>query len=383
MKEIKVGIIGTGFMGPVHIEALRRLGFVKIVALAEANKELAKEKAAKFNISKYYGDYREVLADKDIEVVHNCTPNFLHYQINKEAIQAGKHIVSEKPLSMTTEESEELLKLARKNRIYHAVDFNYRQYPIVQEIRNRIKQKDMGEDIYLIRGHYIQDWLLYDTDYNWRVEKKKGGSSRAVADIGSHWCDLVQYLSGQKIVEVYAHLKIILPVRKKPKGDVETFKNKEEENIDYKEIKVDTEDYATVLLKFTNGAVGSFTVSQVSAGHKNDLFIEIDGTKKSYSWSQEEANELVIGYRDKPNEVLVKDPALLCRDASDYTYYPGGHIEGWSESIKNTFNSFYKCLLEKGDPKNYTFATFADGHYENRLVEVILESAEKKRWLKI
>ncbi|MDI3547550.1 MAG: hypothetical protein PWR10_1202 [Halanaerobiales bacterium] len=383
MREVKVGIIGTGFIGPVHIEALRRLGFVKIEALAEANEELAKEKAAEFNISKYYGDYRELLADEEIEVIHNCTPNFLHYQINKEAIKAGKHVVSEKPLSMTSVESQELLELARENNVYHAVNFNYRQYPVVQEIRNRIKQKDMGDDIYLIRGYYIQDWLLYDTDYNWRVEKKKGGSSRAVADIGSHWCDLAQHLSGQKIVEVYAHLKTVLPVRKKPRRDIETFKNKEEENIDYEEIKVDTEDYATVLLKFANGAVGSFTVSQVSAGHKNDLFIEINGTKKSYSWSQEKANELVIGYRDKPNEVLVKDPALLCRDALDYAYYPGGHVEGWSEGVKNMLNSFYRCLLEKGDPENYSFATFADGHYENRLVEAILESTEKDRWVKV
>jgi len=382
MREIKVGIIGSGFIGPVHIEALRRLGFIKIKALAEANEDLAKTKAEEFNIDKYYGDYRELLADEEIEVIHNCTPNFLHFKVNKEAIKAGKHVISEKPLSMTTQESQELVELAGKYGVYNAVNFNYRMYPMAQEIRNRVNQKDIG-DIYLIHGYYLQDWLLFDTDYNWRVEKEKGGNSRAVADIGSHWCDLAQHLSGQKIVEVYAYLKTMLPVREKPRRDIETFKNKEEKNIDYEEIKVDTEDYAAVLLKFTNGAVGSFTVSQVSAGHKNDLFIEISGTKKSYSWSQEKANELVIGYRDKPNEVLVKDPALLCGDALDYAYYPSGHIEGWSEGIKNMFNSFYRCLLEKGDPENYSFATFADGHYENRLVEAILESAEKGIWVKV
>jgi len=382
MRQIKVGIIGTGFIGAAHIEALRRLGFVKIEAIVEENEELARQKAQELNVEKYYCNYKELLNDKEIEVVHNCTPNFLHFEINKEALKAGKNVISEKPLSLTYAEAKELVELSKKHNAYNAVNFNYRQYPIVQEMRNNIEEGKLG-NINIIFGHYLQDWLLYDTDYNWRIDSEKGGKSRAVADIGSHWCDLAQYVSGLKVKEVFANIKTVYPVRKKPKNRVETFINKMESAVDYDEINVDTEDCATILLRFENGAVGNLIVSQVSAGHKNDLFIEVNGSNKSMSWYQEKANELFVGYRDKANEILLKDPALMSKDSLSYSYLPGGHIEGWSEGMKNMFRNFYTCVLQRGDAKDYSFATFEDGMEEMKIVEAILESSKQEKWIKI
>lgn len=382
MRQIKAGIIGTGFIGAAHIEALRRLGFVKIEAIVEENEELARKKAEELNVEKYYCNYKELLNDKEIEVVHNCTPNFLHFEINKEALKAGKNVISEKPLSLTYAEAKELTELSKKYNVYNAVNFNYRQYPIVQEMRNNIKEGKLG-NINIIFGHYLQDWLLYDTDYNWRIDSEKGGKSRAVADIGSHWCDLAQYVSGLKVEEVFANIKVVYPVRKKPKNRVETFTNKMERVVDYEEINVDTEDCATILLRFENGAVGNLIVSQVSAGHKNDLFIEVNGSNKSMSWYQEKANELFVGYRDKANEILLKDPALMSKDSLSYSYLPGGHIEGWSEGMKNMFRNFYTCVLQRGNATDYSFATFEDGMEEMKIVEAILESSKQQKWIKL
>ena len=225
--------------------------------------------------------------------------------------------------------------------------------------------------------------MLYDTDYNWRIDEKIGGKSRAIADIGSHWCDLSQYITGLKIKEVFANLKTVHPIRKKPNGAVETFSNNTEKAMNYDEIKINTEDCGTVLLRFEDGTIGNFIVSQVSAGHKNDLFIEVSGTSNSYSWHQENANELNIGHRDKANEVLVKDPSLLDKESSKYAYYPGGHVEGWSEGVKNMFRNFYTCVLESGNPSDYSFATFEDGVAEMKIIEAILESSKQEKWIKL
>jgi len=380
VRQIKVGVIGTGFIGNVHIEAIRRLGFLKIEAIVEENEELAKKKAKELNIKNYYCDYKKLLENEEIEVVHNCTPNHVHFQINKDAIKAKKHIISEKPLCMAYEEAKELTRLANEANVYCAVNYNYRQYPMVQKMKNDVNSGKLGK-IHVIHGYYLQDWLLYDTDYNWRIEEKTGGKSRAIADIGSHWCDLAQYVTGKKIKEVFANLKTVYPVRKKPNSRVETFSGSKA--VDYEEIRINTEDCGTVLLRFEDGAIGSFLVSQVSAGHKNDLFIEVDGSSNSYAWHQEKANELNIGHRERANEVLIKDPSLLDKEIAQYAYYPGGHIEGWSEGIKNTFRNFYTCLLEKGDSKDYSFATFEDGAEEMKIIEAILESFKQEKWIRI
>ncbi len=384
MKTVKIGIIGTGFIGPAHIEGIRRNPQLQIIALAEINEKLARDKAEIFNIPKYYGDWRKLLADKEVESVHICTPNNTHYEICKAALAAGKHIVCEKPLAMNSRESGELVKLAKKTDRVLAVDFNYRFYPLVQHCHDLVKSQKVGR-IFSVFGTYLQDWLFLDTDYNWRLESGIGGSSRAVGDIGSHWCDLVQFITGKKIIKVMADINTVHPIRKKPKVQVDTFANKELTPADYIEIPIPTEDYAGVLLQFEDGVRGNVVISQVSAGRKNYNSFEIDGSKCSLLWDQENPNNLVIGYREKPNEVLIKDPSLLTGSAKTYAHYPGGHPEGYPDCIKNLCRNFYQFIQDGKDPKTKEadFPTFLDGHNEIVICEAIIESAKSQKWVEV
>ncbi|TDX42891.1 putative dehydrogenase [Halanaerobium congolense] len=381
MKKIKVGIIGSGFIGEAHIEAMRRLNFIEVIALAENDVALAKKRAEELNIPGYYGDYKELLKNEEIDAIHNCTPNFLHCEINIAAMKANKNVFSEKPLAVSYKQAKELTQVAEDSDVYNGVNFNYRHYPLVKEMKNKIKNE--AGNINIVQGYYLQDWLLYDTDYNWRVNSEAGGESRAIADIGSHWCDLVQFLTDSKIKKVFSNLKIIHPYRKKPAGENKTFEKNKSKEAKFDKISVNTEDYGSVLLELENGAVGNFTVSQVSAGHKNDLFVEINGSENTYSWSQENANQLFIGHRDKANEILLKDPGILSEKVKKDCYYPGGHIEGWSEGLKNSIKDFYNCILAAGDPADYDFATFADGALEVKITEAILKSSREEKWVEV
>ena len=384
MRTIKVGIIGTGFIGPAHVEALRRLGSIEVIGLAESNLKLAGEKAALLKIPRFYGDHKDLLQDPEIQVVHNCTPNFVHFKINKDIIAAGKHLVSEKPLAMNSKESSELVRLAGKAKLLNGINFNYRFYPLIQHARAILRDGKAGE-VRLVQGSYLQDWLLFDTDYNWRLEPAVGGKSRAVADIGSHWCDLIQHVTGLKIVEVMADLSTVIPVRRRPKKTIETFAGKQLKPSDYEDVKIKTEDYASVLIRFNNGARGVFTVSQVSPGRKNRLYFEIDGSYHSLVWDQEKPEEMWFGYRDRPNELLMKDPSLLHPEAKPYAHYPGGHPEGYPDGPKNFFRNFYQWVAEGKVPsrKDADFATFEDGHCEILICEAILKSAKSKSWVKV
>jgi len=384
MKKIKVGVIGTGFIGPAHIEALRRVGGIEIKAVASSEKEKADKIAEDFFIPNVYSSWEELINDKEIEVVHNCTPNNLHFEINKAAILAGKHIISEKPLTITSSESEELIKLAQEKKVVNAINFNYRFYPLIQHAKRLFQKGEMG-DVYLIHGNYLQDWLYYQTDYNWRLESDISGKSRAIADIGSHWCDLVQFVTGLKIKKVFANLSTIHQKRKRPNQTVETFKSKEKSFNDYEEVNIDTEDIGSVLIQFDNGAQGVFTVSQVSAGRKNHLWFEIDASKKAISWSQEEPNKLWIGYRERGNEVVLKDPSLLDDEAKRYAHYPGGHPEGYPDSPKNLFMNVYEFIRSGKDPikAKKDFPTFEDGHWENKIIEAVLKSSKEEKWMEV
>jgi predicted dehydrogenase len=384
VEKIKVGIIGTGFIGPTHIEAIRRLGFVDVVGLAETSQAVAENKAAELGIPKAYGDYREMLKDSEIQVVHKCTPNHLHFAINKEIIVAGKHVVSEKPLAMNSKESAELLELAEKHGVVHAVNFNYRQHASVQNLQAMIAKGELGK-VKLVHGSYLQDWLLYETDYNWRLAPEVGGKSRAVADIGSHWCDTVQFVTGKKIVEVFADLATVVPVRKKPTGNVATFGAQTTEDMQYEDVPINTEDYASVLVRFEDGSRGVFIVSQVSAGRKNRLSFEINASKSSIFWNQEEPEKLWIGHRDRANELLLADPSLFTAEARSAINHPGGHNEGWPDALKNMMFNFYSFIrddksLKTDKPK---FATFEDGHVSMCITDAILESHQLQKWVKV
>lgn len=383
MKKIRAGIIGMGFIGVSHIEAVRRIGFAELVAVADVNYELAKRKADEYYISKCYRSVDELLADERIDVVHNCTPNNLHTEINEKIIKAGKHIFSEKPLATNSEDSSKMLQLLSENKhIVHGVNFNYRMNPLVQEMKNKIRNGEIGKPI-LVHGSYLQDWLLFETDYNWRIEPEISGPSRCMADIGSHWIDSVQTVLGAKITEVCADLLTVFPVRKKPKGQVETFAINP--NMEYEDREVKTEDYGAVLFKMDNGVHGVFYASEVSAGRKCYLNFEVNGTKASLYWNQENADHMWMGFRDRENCQIIRNPNLMTPEARGYTYLAAGHPEGWNDALKNNVYSFYKFIAEGRVPGNdpCDFATFEEGHYIIKVTEAILKSSETRQWVKV
>jgi predicted dehydrogenase len=385
MENISCAVIGSGFMGAAHVEALRRIPGVQIAAIVSDDRSRARQIAGEFGIPKVLTEWQALIEMPDIRVIHNCTPNNLHYPINKAMIMTGKHVISEKPLTINSREAEELVKLAEERKVVTAINFNYRFYPLLQHVRAMIAGGEVG-DIYYVHGHYLQDWLFYDTDYNWRLETKISGESRAMADIGSHWCDMVQFLTGLEIESVFARLVTIHKQRIKPKQAAETFKGKEEKaKISGKKIGIGTEDIATVMLNFDNGSCGVVTVSQVSAGRKNHFSFEIDGSLKAVGWNQENPNELWIGYRDKANEILIKDPSLLDPEARVYAHYPGGHPEGYPDGPKNLFNNVY-TFIRKGktpgrDPQD--FPDFRDGLRANRIVDAVIHSHREGKWVKV
>jgi predicted dehydrogenase len=380
MEKIKAGVIGVGFIGPSHIEALRRLGFVDVLAIADANEELTKKKAEILNITKAYGDYRALLNDKEIDVVHICSPNHLHYNMIKDSLAAGKHVICEKPFAMDSMEGLELLELSKKTDLVTALHFNIRFYPLVQQAREMIRKQEIGE-ILAINGSYQQDWLFYETDYNWRLEPEYSGASRAVADIGSHWLDLMEYITGNRVLSACSDFATFYPFRKKPLMPLETFSGKMMNPYDYKDIKVTTEDYASVLLRFDNNAHGSLTVNQVAAGRKNRIYFEIYGTEGSIAWDGENPNEIWFGKREGSNSLMIKDPSLMSEQVRSYASYPGGHTEGFPDTSKQLFFNVYSQIKDR--QLEYDYPSFEDGYRELLLCEAIVKSAKERKWVEI
>jgi predicted dehydrogenase len=383
-KLIKVGIIGTGFISPIHIEAIRRSNLAEVVALSGSSMETAERKAREFAVPRWYGDYRDLLRDEEVEAVHVCTPNHLHYPMVKDALLAGKHVICEKPLTMTREQSEELLSLVEKTGLIHAVHFNVRYYPLARESRALISRGEVGE-LFAVQGAYLQDWLYFDTDYSWRLEPEQSGDSRAIADIGSHWLDLIEYITQKRVAEVMADFATFHKTRKKPLKPVETWSSKLLKSEDYEEVPIHTEDYANVLLRFEDGMRGSLTVNQMAAGHKNKVLFEINGSKSSLVWNSEHPNELGIGRREKANEVLIRDPALVSEDTRRIVAYPGGHIEGFADTSKQLFAEVYQHIADRanGMDSEATYPTFYDGYRQDVLCDAILESVKSRSWVTV
>jgi len=375
-----MGLVGAGFVGPHHIDAVRRLGFVDVVAIAGSSEASARAKADALGVPKAYGSFEALVADPSVHVVHNATPNYLHARVSAAAIAAGKHIVSDKPLAMSASEALALLGQAERAGVVHAVTFNYRGNPLVQQARHAIDGGEIGKP-HFVHGSYLQDWLLFDTDYSWRLEPDKGGASSALGDVGSHWCDLAEHMTGLRIVEVLADITTTIPIRRKPLESPgqkpETFQGAAEVASTPVDVKV--EDLASVLLRFDNGARGSFSVGQVCAGHKNDLRIEVCGSAASLAWRQEQQNELWIGRRDRASAVLQKDPSLLDRAVRPYAHLPGGHQESWADAFCNVMRDIYGVIAAGKGMSNLppAFASFADGYRANCLVDAMLESARR------
>jgi predicted dehydrogenase len=351
LGEIGAAVVGTGFIGAVHVEALRRLG-VQVHGVVGSSRERARQA----NLAPAYESFREMLDDPRVDVVHVTTPNHLHRAQAAAALEAGKHVVCEKPLAMNSTESAELLRIARHSGRVHAVNYNLRFYPLVQHVRRLVADGTLGA-VRLLSGHYLQDWLLQEGDWNWRVDAALGGEMRAVGDIGTHWMDVTSFLIGQKITSVI--------------GDLATF-------IDRRAGKpVATDDAATILLRYEDGARGALTVSQVSAGRKNSLVFEIDGSKSAVAWDSERPDELWIGHRGRPNEVLQRDPAVIGEEGG----LPPGHVEGFARTFKALYAAVYRAVADGHPGEGYP--TFADGHDAMLVMEAVARSSRERRWVDV
>ena len=381
MRVFNVAIVGTGFMGPAHTEGLRRLG-MNVAGILGSSAEKSRRAAQELGIPKAYGSYAELLADDEIESVHITSPNRHHYMQASEALKAGKHVHCEKPLAMTSAESGALCDLARDSGLAAGVNYNMRFYPLNWEVRAMVRSGALGR-IHSIYGSYVQDWLLYPTDYNWRVLSEEGGKLRAVADIGTHWLDLVQFVTGLSVTALQADLKTVHTTRQRPVGEVETFSAKVQEIEATESIDIETEDSGAALLRFGEGAHGSLWVSQITAGRKNCLRYEIAGSEATVAWNSEQPNELWIGHRNEANRHLLRDPGLVSEDARAHIGYPGGHNEGYDDSFKHSFKAFYDYIAAGDFSAPEPFPTFADGHKEIVLCEAILESHQQGGWVEI
>ena len=382
MAQIGAAIIGAGFMGGVHTEGLRRAGVDVVGALGVSAEETGSFVESR-GIPKGYASLDELLADPAAESVHIVTPNHLHFQLAKACLAAGKHVFCEKPLAMSSQETAELVALVGKlPKQAAAVNYNIRFYPLNLEARERVRGGSIGK-VYHVAGSYVQDWLLLDTDYNWRVLAEEGGALRAVADVGTHWLDLVHAITGLEAEAVCADLMVVHPVRRRPRGEVETYSGKLATEAETEPVKITTEDYGSILLRFKGGAKGVLWVSQVTAGRKNCLRYELAGEKAALEWVSENPEVLWIGRRSGPNEILMRDPSLLSPTARAAVGVPGGHAEGYADTFKQHFRAFYG-YVEKGDfSAPAPFATFEDGHREVVLCEAVMESNEKGGWVDV
>jgi predicted dehydrogenase len=376
-------VAGTGFIGPVHVEALRR-AHVAVRGILGSSPQKSAEAAASLGLEVAYPDFQAILDDEQVDAVHITTPNQLHFDMAKRALAAGKHVICEKPLAMTSAETAELVAVAQAHpHLIAAVNYNIRFYPIAHHLRDLIQAGELGE-IYHVRGAYVQDWLLYATDWNWRLVPEEGGALRAIGDIGTHWMDLLAFVSGLRVESLLADLKTFVSPRCKPKQAVATFKGKEEIGpVEYEEVEIRTEDWGAVLFHYRGGARGTMNVSQVNAGRKNQLSFEIAGSKAAAAWDSERPNELWIGQRGGPNGYLLKDPSLLSEGARWITSYPGGHNEGFPDTFKQLYRAIYGYLAVGDFSQPQPFPTFEDGHHEVLLCEAILRSHEEQRWVGI
>ena len=380
MKKLNVVIIGLGYIGESHIEAVNRIGLCNLYGVCSSKLETAKAKAEYYGIPKYYDNIDDVLADPNVDVVHNCTPTKLHHEINCKILEAGKHLLTEKPLCTTKQEADELIAIKAKHpELAVCVNYNYRLNPLVTEMKARVEAGEIG-DVRIMQGSYLQDWLLYDTDYSWRLEKAVSGVSCAISDIGTHWMDAVQYVTGHKIVKVMADIDTVIPVRKKPVKANITFTS--EVPTEYEEVKVENEDYAAVLFKTDKGARGVFCVSELCAGHGCYFNFEIDGSKSALKWNQEENDRLWIGSRDEDNKYIIRNPNNLSPMAKKFTALAKGHPEGWNDAFKGNIWSFYQYIAD-GMVDKPLFATLEDAAHLVALTEAIVLSSKEEKWIEI
>ncbi|WP_082608494.1 Gfo/Idh/MocA family protein [Oerskovia sp. Root918] len=362
----RAGIIGTGFIGEVHARAIRTAGG-DLVSVAGIDAPGAREAAADLGALGYAATSQELIDDPDIDVVHICTPNFLHVPLATAALAAGKHVVCEKPLAMDLEGAVALAGLAEEAAAADGrvavVPFAYRFHPMVREARARVRSGAVGT-ISLVHGSYLQDWLLRASDDNWRVDPALGGASRAFGDIGSHFCDLLEFTTGQRIVRLVAQTATI---------------NAERTGADGRPAAVRTEDAVTLQYETDGGALGSAVISQVSAGRKNRLFLEISGSESTLAFDQEGPETLWEGRRDT-SRLLIRNPEALSPEAARYSRLPAGHPQGYQDCF-NALVGDTAAAINGQTPDG--LPTFADGLRAAHLAEAVARSARTGTWVEV
>ena len=389
-RPATAAVIGTGFIGPVHVEALRRAG-VRVAGILGSSPAKSQAAADALGLPRGYGDLNELLADESVDAVHVASPNRHHFEQAAAAIRAGRHVLCEKPLAMTSQQTAELVALAASSDRVCGVAYNIRFYPLCHEAAARVRDGSVGAVRHVV-GSYVQDWLLKDTDFNWRVSAREGGPLRAVADIGTHWLDLAQFVAGQPVVAVMADLQTVHATRHRPTGSTETFTGVADpakaeatatEAAQTEPVAIDTDDAGCILLRFAGGARGCLHVSQTTAGRKNCLRLEVAGSEQSLAFDSESPNRLWIGHRDRANESLLRDPGLISPAAAAIASTPGGHNEGFPDTFKQLFRTFYRAVAEGGIADDSPLPTFADGDREVRLCEAILTSHRTQSWVEV
>lgn len=376
--RIGAAVIGTGFIGTVHTQTLRRLG-VDVTGVLGSSPDRGKERAAEIGVRHAYSTLDELLADEAVDVVHVTTPNHAHYAQVKAILEAGKHVVCEKPLAMTSAESAEMVEIARASGKVAAVCYNIRFYPLNQQAHGMIEAGELG-DIRFVTGHYHQDWLAKPTDWNWRLESEIGGDLRSVGDIGTHWVDLTSFVTGLKPSAVMAELTTFVHERQKPTGPVETFSSGGGST---EPVAIKTDDAAMIMIRYEGGARGVMSTSQINIGRKNSLQWDIAGAKASASWDSESPDHLFIGHRDAPNQTLMRDFTLMNANGTAAASLPPGHVEGFADSFFAFFRAVYTDVATGGRRPGSTWASFEDGHDEMRFCDAVLRSAREERWVSL
>lgn len=380
MKTLNAALIGPGFIGKQHVESIRRIPATQVLAVAGSSPQKSQTAAQSLAIPKSYDNYHQLLSDPEIDIIHNCTPGNLHYTVSKDALNAGKHVWCEKPLTFTSAEADELAALAQQKGLAHGVCFNYRHNAMVKEMRERTRTST-GR-VFTAYAEYLQDWLMFDTDYTWRMDPAKGGASRAIGDIGSHSFDTLQYILNKRITAVYAKLFTVFPERKLCESTGETFSGNTGKVLEI--IPIVNEDAAHIMVRFEDGTPGLIQVSQITGGYKNGLAVNIAAAEYSMQWQQEQADRLHLGHRNRGNEELYAEAAVLTPFARPYATLPGGHAVAWQDAFTNGIASFYQAIRD-GSYKTQKpdYADFHDGAHIMRVIEACLESNTKDKWIEI
>ena len=374
MPPLRAAIAGTGFIGAVHARSARLAG-ARVVGVAASSPETARQAAGALCAERAFDSAEELVAAADVDVVHICTPNHLHVPLALAALAAGKHVICEKPIALDPADAHSLLDAADEAGVVAAVPFVYRYYPTVREARERVRGGRTGA-VRLLHGSYLQDWLLRPDDDNWRVDARLGGASRAFADIGSHWCDLAEFVSGHRIVRLSARLLTAVPERVGSAGR----KAFAADGGQGEARPVTTEDAALVQFETDGGALGSAVVSQISAGRKNRLWLELDGADEALAFDQERPEELWCGRRESVT-ILRRDPATLSPEAARFAFLPGGHPQGYADCFDAFVAEVYASVTSEAPVDG--MPTFADGVRAAELTDAVLASAREARWVDV